>query len=128
MGDLHSMTLIALRYLLIDTLNLQNPMNYSSEEDLKFWDYHFNYLKSLEFDDFAHWTQDDFNYLNERCYDIEPSNVKRNKLWETIFKKAIGNQRVSQVLKDKVFTKANFPRYNHWMSVVLGRSHQMDIR
>ncbi len=32
-GDLHSMTLMALRFLVIDILKTENPLNYISEED-----------------------------------------------------------------------------------------------
>ena len=46
-GDLHSMTLLALRYLTIDVLNTTNPFNYTSEEDIELQDIHLRYLKSL---------------------------------------------------------------------------------
>ncbi len=66
------MTLLALRYMVYDVLEITNPLAYTDEEDSLLLEKHFNYMKSLQFDDFAHWTDEDFKFYNKLSYEIDP--------------------------------------------------------
>lgn len=46
-GDIHSMTLMALRYMIYDVLEISNPLGYTDEEDTLLQETHFKYIKSL---------------------------------------------------------------------------------
>lgn len=51
------MTALAIRFFLIERLNIKNPFNYTREDDIQFSDIYLNYLAQLKFDDMSHWTE-----------------------------------------------------------------------
>ncbi len=114
---------MALRYMVYDVLSIDNPMNYAEEADIGLFYTHFKYLKSLQFDDFAHWTNVDFAFYNKIGFNIDPKQLSREGIYEAILKSANENSKVGDTLRNKVFIKENYKIFNHWMSVMLGRSH-----
>ncbi len=44
-------------------------------------------------------------------------------MYQSIIKAANENAKVGVTLKTEVFIKKNYDIFNHWMSVMLGRSH-----
>lgn len=42
---------------------------------------HFTYIKTLQFDDFAHWTAEDFAYYNKISYEVDPKHLLRDALY-----------------------------------------------
>jgi hypothetical protein len=79
-----------------------------------------SYISSLEFDDFAHWTEEDFQYYNRICYPINIQAVNRDRIYKQV------REAMSQVdtqLYNDVFFLENYGRFNQWVSVVFSRSH-----
>ena len=73
-GEIHSMTALGLRLFISEILDIPNPLGY---EDKKFETMYLSYLAGLTFDDFAHWTEEDFSYYNRICYPINIEALNR---------------------------------------------------
>lgn len=116
-GEVYTMTALAMRLLISETLKLSSPLGY---QDHKFEDMYLSYLANLEFDDFSHWTEEDFQYYNRVCYPLNIEALSRKRIYKQL------RDAVSQVdkkLYNDVFFLENYDRFNQWLSVVFSRSH-----
>lgn len=105
-AEVYTMTALALRLLISETLKLPNPLGY---QDNQFEDMYLSYLASLEFDDFAHWTEEDFQYYNQVCFSLNIEALNRKRVYKQL-REAM--YQVDMKLHNDVFILENYDRFN----------------
>ena len=123
-GETFSNALLAMRFFIAEQLQEPNPLSFSDEKDIEFFDYYLSYLSQLRFDDISHWTPEQFDYYNKLGFPADYEKASRKSLFDQIKKLVTQCEILNEVLgKALRAEKQARKRFMHWFSVFMSRTN-----